>query len=397
MGAGGMNAISTFVASDLVPTRQRGVYQGLGNICYGVGSSLGGVFGGSMHDLWGWRSAFHFQVPFIAIATVLIFFNVRIPVKVTDRSRIKRVDFLGAITLISALVLLLLGLNAGGNTVPWAHPLVLTSLPLSVVFLCVFIYVEDQVAAEPVIPVRVLLNRTVLSACLTNWFTTMSVFAILYYVPVYFQIRGLSPTQAGARLIPNSVGGALGSLGTGLLMRWTGRYYYLNIFVESVLVLAYALIAAFFHYDMLAWPPFIILFMAGFGYGSMLTITLIALISGVQQSEQAVVTSASYAFRSTGSTLGITIASAVFQNVLKTSLWAEFGHEPDAEKVIRGLRDSIDEINRVPATWRQGVLESYMNALDAVWLAILGTGALGAVISLAMREYELHNSLDRSR
>ncbi|KAI9691095.1 MAG: hypothetical protein M1822_008715 [Bathelium mastoideum] len=397
IGAGGLNAISTFVTSDLVPTRQRGMYQGMSNICYGVGSSLGGVFGGSMNDLWGWRSAFHFQVPFIALSTLLVAWNVRIPVKVTDKSRIKRVDFLGGITLILALVLLLLGLNSGGNTVPWTHPLVLTTIPLSAFFLCLFVYIEDQVAAEPVIPVRLLLNRTVISACLANWFITMSAFGVLYYVPVYFQIRGLSPTQAGARLIPNSIGAALSSLGSGLVMRWTGRYYYLNVFTENILVLAYTLIAANFHNNMSTWLPFIIIFMAGSGFGSMLTVTLIALISGVDQSQQAVVTSGLFVFRSTGSTIGITITSAVFQNVLKSRLWSKFGHEPNAEKIIRALRDNIQEINRVPASWRPGVLESYMNAMEAVWITILSTGVLGAVASLAMREYKLYNTMDRSK
>lgn len=59
-GAGGgcLNTISTFVASDLVPLRKRGVWQGMGNIVYGSGMGLGGVFGGFVHDRLGWRYAF---------------------------------------------------------------------------------------------------------------------------------------------------------------------------------------------------------------------------------------------------------------------------------------------------------------------------------------------------
>ncbi|KMU83620.1 multidrug resistance protein fnx1 [Coccidioides immitis H538.4] len=55
MGGGGLTAIATFVTSDLVPLRKRGLWQGIGNICYGVGSGLGGVFGGWVNDTWGWR------------------------------------------------------------------------------------------------------------------------------------------------------------------------------------------------------------------------------------------------------------------------------------------------------------------------------------------------------
>lgn len=61
MGGGGLTAISTFVGSDLVPLRRRGVWQGFGNICFGVGAGLGGVFGGWINDTWGWRKAFLIQ------------------------------------------------------------------------------------------------------------------------------------------------------------------------------------------------------------------------------------------------------------------------------------------------------------------------------------------------
>ena len=33
IGGGGLTAISTFIASDLVPLRRRGIWQGIGNIC----------------------------------------------------------------------------------------------------------------------------------------------------------------------------------------------------------------------------------------------------------------------------------------------------------------------------------------------------------------------------
>ena len=67
MGGGGLNAISTFVGSDLVPPRRRGVWQGFGNIAFGLGAGLGGVFGGWINDTWGWRKAFLIQYVFIIL------------------------------------------------------------------------------------------------------------------------------------------------------------------------------------------------------------------------------------------------------------------------------------------------------------------------------------------
>lgn len=42
-GAGGgcLNTVSVFVASDLIPLRKRGLWQGAGNVVYGAGTGLG--------------------------------------------------------------------------------------------------------------------------------------------------------------------------------------------------------------------------------------------------------------------------------------------------------------------------------------------------------------------
>ncbi|KAG2414340.1 hypothetical protein HFD88_003531 [Aspergillus terreus] len=394
IGGGGLTAISTFVTSDLVPLRKRGVWQGIGNICYGAGSGLGGVFGGWINDTLGWRWAFLIQVPFVVVSGILVIFTVKIPVKETEKSALKRVDFLGASTLVMTLVLLLLGLNTGGNMVPWTHPLVLTSLPLSAVFLGLFVYVEAEIASEPVIPVRLLLNRTVSSSCLTNWFSTMAVFGLLFYLPLFFQVQGLSATAAGVRLIPQAIGTSLGSLGSGILMRATGRYKIFSYVAMAVLVVSSVLISTL-TLTTPSWLPFFYFFLMGAAYGSMLTITLVALISAVDHEYHAVITSASYAFRSTGSTIGITIASAVFQNVLKSGLWSRFGDRKDAAEIISRIRDSLDEIQKLPLNWKAGVLDAYMDSLRAVFMTLLGLSVLGALVSLGMREHVLHNNLAR--
>ena len=394
MGGGGLTAISTFVASDLVPLRRRGVWQGFGNICFGVGAGLGGVFGGWVNDTIGWRWAFLIQVPLTIISGILVFFTVHVPVKESATAAWRRIDFSGSFALIATLVLLLLGVNSGGNVVPWTHPLVLVSLPLSAVFLLVFIFVEDRHASEPIIPVRLLLHRTVSSACLTNWFTTMSTFALIFYGPVYFQLQGLSATQAGIRLIPQSVGLAIGSLGVGVLMRWTGKYYWMSVIVLLIYLGALTLISTFDLYTP-KWEPFLVFFFAGIGYAGMLTITLLALISAVAHDNQAVITSASYAFRSTGSAIGIAVVSAVFQNVLKEQLRRRIGDWEGAEKIIPRVRDSLEEIKKLPLEWRLAVTDAYMDALRAVFVTCLGLGVVGFICSLWMKEHKLHSNLQR--
>ena len=105
--------------------------------------------------------------------------------------------------------------------------------------------------------------------------------------------------------------------------------------------------------------------------------------------------SASYAFRSTGSTIGITIASVVFQNVLKSKLWKSFRDREDATKIIPKIRNSLEVVKTLPPDWRQGVMEIYMDALRAVFLTLLGIAVVGAIASLFMRQHKLHSNLAR--
>ncbi|KAA8572378.1 hypothetical protein EYC84_003000 [Monilinia fructicola] len=94
-GGGGLMAISTFVGSDLVPLRRRGVVQGIGNICYGTGAGLGGILGGWINDTWGWRMAFLAQVPFIMVSGFLVASLVNVPPKKSEKSKIVEGRFHG--------------------------------------------------------------------------------------------------------------------------------------------------------------------------------------------------------------------------------------------------------------------------------------------------------------
>lgn len=394
MGGGGMMAISTFVASDLVPLRKRGVIQGIGNICYGAGAGLGGLFGGWVNDTWGWRVAFLSQVPLVVVSGTLVFFTVKIPAKTSAKSKLSRVDFSGAFTLVVTLVLLLLGLNSGGNIVPWTHPLVLISLSLSVVALAAFVWVEAKWAKEPVIPIKLLLNRTVLASCLTNWFTTMATFMTTFYIPIFFQVKGLSTTAAGLYLIPQSIGASVGSLGSGIIMNRTGKYKALGLLVLTTFVVGTGLLSTL-TFRTPQRIAFIYAFLIGSGYGGMLTVTLLATISAVSHDHQAVITSATYAFRSTGSTIGITIASAVYQNLLLSGLHQRFDGLDGAEDQIRRIRDSLEELKKLPRGWHDGVFEAYSIALRGVFLTALGLALLGLVAGAFMRQHTLHSSINR--
>ncbi|KAK1538438.1 major facilitator superfamily transporter [Colletotrichum paranaense] len=395
IGGGGLMSISTFLGSDLIPLRQRGIYQGIGNIAYGSGAMLGGVFGGLINDhtAMGWRLAFLVQVPPVLVSAVLVAVLVKVPPKASDKSYLARIDFFGVFLTISFLVLLLLGLNAGGNLVPWVHPLPLTTIPLSVVAFIGFIVWESRVK-QPIIPVRLLANRTILAACLTNLLCTMVMMMAIFYVPLYLQVNGLSATQAGLRILTSPLGVSIMSVGAGYIMKRTGKYVIpgisaLVLFNTGIIVLTQ------FNENTPAWVNYVVFFLVGGGYGAMLTITLLGCIAAVDHSQQAVITSATYLARSLGGTIGITIGSAVYQNVLRVKLWERFGDYPNAAKIIGRIRDDLDELKNLPPGWKPGVIDSFREAFGSVWYTMLGLSILALVFISLMRQHVLHSTLER--
>lgn len=415
IGGGGLSCIATFVTSDLIPLRKRGVWQGYGNLVFGAGMGTGGIFGGLCADkihiringklIAGWRWAFLFQLPFILLSAILVFFLVDIPVSRPYKSlgaALRRVDFLGAALLVVTITTLLLGLNTGGNQLPWSHPLVISALVVSLLAMVAFLYVEStpSIVPEPIIPVTLIVHsRTILCACLTNWFATMSAFLALYFVPLYLQsILGYSSSAAGLRVVPFAIATSAGSLVSGYIMRASGRYYTLSIATLGIYILGAVLLTTF-NRSTPAWTTFAYVTPLGWGYGGMLTITLVAMISAADHAHQAVITAASYAFRSTGSTIGVTVASAVFQNALTSALRAHYAALPAAEREIARLRNSLDALRpgyRFPPGWdRDVVLDCYMHALRGAFLSGLVLALLAAVAGLGVREHKLHMSLDR--
>ena len=292
IGGGGLMSISTFIGSDLVPLRKRGVVQGIGNICYGSGAMLGGVYGGFVNDhtSLGWRLAFFSLVPPAVVSAVLVGILVKVPPKVSNKSYISRIDFTGAFLTVGFLVSLLLGLNAGGNYVSWRHPLPITAISVSVVLFAGFWFWESR-ARQPIIPVRLLLNRTVLAACVANLVCSMALYMALFYVPLYLQVRGYTATDAGLALLASPVGTSVFSISSGLIMKRTGKYQKLAIIVLSIFTAGMAVLTTLDENSPLRLVPTTFFFTGG-SYGGMLTITLLACIAAVDHSQQAVITSA---------------------------------------------------------------------------------------------------------
>lgn len=207
-------------------------------------------------------------------------------------------------------------------------------------------------------------------------------------------VRGQSSTDAGLRLTPFAGGISIGSLAAGIAMNKTGQYYKLGLLTMVVFNAGVASICTFTLATPL-FPQFFNFFVFGAGYAGALTVTLLALIAAVGRSQQAVATSANYAFRSTGSTIGATVGSAIFQNILKRRLVEYLGDGEEAKKIISRVREKFDAIDSIPPEYTGRVKDAYMDALHAVFYASLAMGFCAMIACSLMREHKLHSTLDR--
>ncbi|KAL8830019.1 MAG: hypothetical protein Q9170_005920 [Blastenia crenularia] len=402
VGGGCLNSISTIIVNDMIPLRQRALWQGLSNIFWGLGNGLGGVFGGYMNDHWGWRTAFIAQTPLTVICLLIICiqFNkiaaVSPPKLDASRSSISRVDFTGSFLLVATQALFLVGITSGGNIVPWSHPLAFIPLPVSVILLCGFVYVEAYVAREPVLPIHFLRNRTILGACLVNLWSLMVLYVLMFYLPIYYRVLGATATQAGHGLIPIGVCLPLGSLIAGFVTSRTGRYRHV-LWVAIFSLLLGALANCFITFSTPRWLPVAYLAIVGLAIGAILVVTLVAFTSAVEESEQALVTSLSYVFRSTGSILGVAISSAVYQRVLEDDLRKALTDLGDGvDDVVRKIKNSLEQVNRLPYRLQVEVRDSYMLALKTVFLTTVSFSLLAVISGLLVREFKLHSRLNRN-
>jgi MFS family permease len=216
-----------------------------------------------------------------------------------------------------------------------------------------------------------------------------------FYVPIFFQVNGLSTSASGLRLLPQSIGTSVSSLTCGFIVKRTGKYRTLGLVVIASSALGFIGLSTM-TVETSTILILIYILLVGVGYGGMLSISVIATVAAVSPDEQAVATSAIYAFRSTGSTVGVTVASVVYQNLLQHGLHQRFDTERGSAEVIERILKSLDELKHLPEGWVKGVYEAYAVAVRGVFLSGLGLAVLGLVATVVLKEHRLHNTLSRA-
>ena len=390
MGGGAMVSICSFVETDMVPLSKRGLIEGLGNVGYGIMLALGGVYGGGIDGAIGWKWAFLIQPPLIVLDAVLIYFVIKIPQVKSSTSGLHRIDWAGICTLVVAIVLFQLAMNAGGNLAPWDGPLPVTSFVVAATSFCVFVYWDSFRALNPVLPLRSMFQRTVAASQLSFFLASAANAGILFYVPIHLQILGLSTGQSGLRFIPMAAAVALSSFVTGYVVKVTCRYYWPNFVVQICAVLGTALLCTMTRQTP-AWCIFVYLAITGAGTGGAFVTRLMGVLSSADEEKQAVIQAASWTIESAGLTFGITVASAIFQKISIRDLDHLLANKP---QLLIELTTSYSNLSHLQGPEKVAIMEVYLKATRAVFILAAAEMALAALISLAMKNNELKDDED---
>ncbi|KAH7023520.1 major facilitator superfamily domain-containing protein [Ilyonectria destructans] len=372
IGGGGMNSVVSILLSDLVPLRERGVWQGYINILWAAGTSTGAPLGGLLADSIGWRWSFLGQVPLCFVAFFAVYFVLDLPPVSHDHwlTRMRQIDFLGAFTLVVAVVALLVGLDSGSN-LGWTHIITVIALSLTPALFALFVFVEIKVASNPFAPGHIIFDRSLFACYLANFFGVAGQMAIIFFMPLFFQaVQGNSATQSGALLVPGMIAGVLASLFGGWWIKRTGRFYWVT--VSGYGVLLFALLPLILSVLFRSTPGEVLgLVITSLGAGCGITTTLVGLLANAAVEDTAVVIACSYLFRSLGSSIGISTGSAVLQQVLRTQLAARLPNGDDARGIEDKVRQNLDYIKELPPHIADQVRSSYQAATLGAFALIL--------------------------
>ncbi|KAI0400987.1 major facilitator superfamily domain-containing protein [Xylaria palmicola] len=390
-GGGGMNALVTILVTDLVSLRDRGVWQGYINIVFAAGVSAGAPIGGLFADNIGWRWAFLMQCPIALLAFVAVYVVLRLPQ--TDHThwsaKFRRVDFAGALVLLAAVFLLLLGLDNGSNA-GWGEAVTVAPLALAPLLFAAFALVEARVAGEPFAPGRVVLHPPLLAAYGANFFGVAGQMAVLFFAALFLQAAlGLSATASGLAFLPSTAFALAGSLGGGLALRRTGRYYWLTaagycLLLVSIVPMVLGAGRAS------ALITVVGLCVLTFGSSISITTSLIAIIANAAPEDSAVAVACSYLFRSLGTTIGISVSTAVLQQALRADLARRLGGSADrAREIEEQVRLSLDYIRRLDPDVALVVRGCYATATQWAFVPVAVFGALAVASSLFIKEKKL--------
>ncbi|WP_306215395.1 MFS transporter [Actinoplanes sp. RD1] len=321
VGVGGVQALAGITIAAMIAPRDRGKYQGYLSAATSSSTIGGPLLGGLIVDTsWlGWRWCYLIGIPIAAAAMVVIRRTMNLPVHRRDSVRI---DYAGAALIAAGVSLLLIWVSFVDVSFAWVSWPTAAMVGGALVLLAAATWVETR-AAEPVVPPRVLRQRTTILGIVGSLAVGTGLFGSSVFLSQYFQLsRGHTATEAGLLSIPMVAGTLISSIGGGRLVSRTGK-------VKPFLVAGAVLLAAGFLglglIDQHTPMPLIATAMLVAGLGTGLTVQNFVLVvqNDTHLKDIGAASSTVTFFRSLGGAIGVAVLGAILARDVARHLAAD--------------------------------------------------------------------------
>jgi EmrB/QacA subfamily drug resistance transporter len=305
LGAAAVLPLSLTILTTAYPPQRRGLIVGIYGGLAGLAVAAGPVIGGVVTEELGWHWIFWLNVPIGLLAATLA--TRLLP---ESHGAPERLDLPG-VTLVTAGVVSLVWALVRANDTGWASPEIVGTLVSGCVLLVTFARWERRVPA-PMLPLRLLQNRTFAVGNVTMFLMSGATFAAAFLITQEFQFaRGYAPISTGLRLLPFFGTPMVVSPLAGALSDRIGRR---PIMVTGLALqaLGFAWVAARGSLHT-SWIELVIaLLVAGVGVSMALPTVPTAVLSSVAETEMGKASGINYMAQRFGAVFAIAIASAVF-------------------------------------------------------------------------------------
>ncbi|MDQ0959974.1 EmrB/QacA subfamily drug resistance transporter [Streptomyces sp. B4I13] len=373
LGAGGLMVGVMAIIGDLIPPRERGKYQGMMAGVMALAMIGGPLVGGTITDNWGWRWSFYINLPLGVVSLALISTVLHLPKK---RSQ-SRIDYLGATLLTVGITSIVLVTTWGGTEYAWTSARIMELIGIGVASLIGFVFWQTR-AAEPIVPLHIFRSRNFTLMSLIGFITGFVMFGATLFLPLYQQsVQGASATNSGLLLLPMLGAMLVTSMVAGRVTTNSGRYYVFPV-VGSVLMVTGLYLLSTMDTGTSRFTSGVFMAVVGLGMGCLMQITMLVAQNSVEMKDMGVASSSTTLFRTLGSSFGVAIMGALFNNRVQDVMTERAGAlgskvtEQSAQLDAAGLA-------KLPSAAR----EAYQHAVSAGTHSAFLLGAVVAVGALA--------------
>jgi EmrB/QacA subfamily drug resistance transporter len=382
IGGGGLISVAQATIADVVAPRERGRYQGYISGAYALASLAGPVLGGLLTKYLSWRWIFWINLP-LGLATLLI--SRRAMARLAVPQVRHAIDTLGAVLLSASLSALLVGITRVGQGAQWLDAANLQLFALGATLLGAFLW-QEQRAAEPLIPLSLFRNRTVVVSCALLFIVFFELVALTALIPLRLQMSsGAGVDEAAFELLPLTLAGPCAALLSGRMMVRTGRYRPFQLAGAAIVapaVLALALIDA-----SATLPTLLCMTAAGLGMGAQMPSSMVAVQNAVPSGQVGVATAVTALFRALGAAMGIAILTALLLATLRENTAAAW---PQGGAII--LQDLLGQTLAATAAGDKAALALVVDAaFRKIFMIAAGVALVAFALALSIPDATLHD------